>query len=73
MIEYTFEGEPYPSHDERERMRMSFEEKLGPFKEEFEQSEGYATLNANGDIYFGIKKGDQSDFIDRWNEYIRNL
>ena len=40
MIFFHFTGDPYPSHEEQERAKAAFIDKLGPLKDEFENSGG---------------------------------
>ncbi len=77
MIQFNFTGDPYPSPDEQQRAKEFFIEKLGPFKEEFENSGGSVVFNYsfpdtdNRRISFNVDNNHNlSDFIIRWNEYI---
>ena len=45
MILFHFTGDPYPSHEEQERAKAAFIDKLGPLKDEFENSGGVAVFN----------------------------
>ncbi|MBL7703886.1 MAG: hypothetical protein JNM14_16670 [Ferruginibacter sp.] len=80
MILFHFTGDPYPSHEEQERAKAAFIDKLGPLKDEFENSGGVAVFNYsfpdtdNRRISFNLDNNHSlSDFIIRWNEYIRTL
>jgi hypothetical protein len=80
MIQFNFTGDPYPSFEEQERARQFFIDKLGPFKEEFENSGGVVTFNYsfpdtdNRRISFNLaNEYSLSDFIIRWNEYIVSI
>jgi hypothetical protein len=80
MIQFYFTGYPYPSFEEQKSAKELFIEKLGPFVEEFENSGGVVTFNYsfpdtdNRRISFNIENNHSlSDFIIRWNEYIRSL
>ena len=77
MIEFNFIGDPYPTHEEQQNSIDRFIEKLGPFKEEFEQSGGTVVFNSNypktdnRSVSFNVDNNhDLSSFIIRWNEYI---
>ena len=80
MIQFNFTGDPYPSLEEQEDAKKFFLDKLGPFKEEFENSGGTVTFNYsfadtdNRRISFNIANNHNlADFIIRWNEYIRSI
>ena len=80
MIEFNFIGDPYPTLEEQQNSIDRFIEKLGPFKEEFEQSGGTAVFNSNyqktdnRSISFNVDNDhDLSNFIIRWNEYIVSI
>jgi hypothetical protein len=80
MIQFNFTGNPYPSFEEQEESIKLFIEKLGPFKDEFEQSGGTVVFNSsypktdNRSISFNVDNNHSlSDFIIRWNEYIRGI
>lgn len=77
MIQFYFAGDPYPSFEEQQSAEIFFIDKLGPFKEEFENSGGIVTFNYsfpdtdNRRISFNVDNNHNlSDFIIRWNEYI---
>jgi hypothetical protein len=78
MITFYFTGEPFPSLEEQRAAKEFFIEKLGPYKKEFESKNGTVTFNYsypatdNRRISFNID-GSLSDFIRRWNEYIKTL
>jgi hypothetical protein len=80
MIQFNFTGEPFPSFQQQAEDKAFFIDKLGPLKDEFDAKDGTATFNYSylptdiNRIAFNIKEsypGEQSDFIIRWNEYIR--
>ena len=80
MILFHFTGDSYPSPEEQERAEAAFIDKLGPLKEEFENSGGVAVFNYsfpatdNRRISFNVGNDySLSDFIIRWNEYIKTL
>jgi hypothetical protein len=79
MIKFNFIGNPYPSLQEMQRAETNFIEKLGPFKEEFENRGGVVTFNysipENDEkrITFNLTSGELSDFIRRWNEYNKKV
>lgn len=80
MIQFNFTGSPYPSFDEKENAKKLFIEKLGPFKDEFEQKDGIVTFNYSfpdtDERRISFVLGNQyslPDFIIRWNEYIKTL
>ena len=80
MIQFNFTGDPYPSPDEQQRAIQFFINKLGPFKEEFENSGGSVVFNYsfpdtdNRRISFSVDNNHNlSDFIIRWNEYIVSI
>jgi hypothetical protein len=76
MIQFTYSGNP--SLEELQTAKQSFIEKLGDFKNEFEEKNGTVHINFNlpledekrftfnlGEIY------ELHDFIARWNQYNR--
>jgi hypothetical protein len=79
MIQFNFTGSPYPSFQQQEEDKTFFLDKLGPFKNEFDAKEGIVTFNYSypptdtNRIAFVLGPGQDglSDFIVRWNEYIR--
>lgn len=80
MIQFNHVGNPYPSFEQQEESKAFFIDKLGPFKEEFKNSGGVVTFNYsfpdtdNRRISFNVDNDHSlSDFIIRWNEYIRTL
>jgi hypothetical protein len=80
MIQFNFTGEPYPSLEEQQRAINFFIDKLGPFKEEFENSGGSVVFNYsfpdtdNRRISFNVDNNHNlTDFIIRWNEYIVSI
>lgn len=80
MIQFYFTGDPYPSLEEQQSAKNLFIEKLGPFKEEFENSGGSVVFNYsfpdtdNRRISFNVDNNHNlSDFIIRWNEYIVSI
>lgn len=80
MIQFNFTGDPFPSPDEQQRAKELFIDKLGPFKEEFENSGGSVVFNYsfpdtdNRRISFNLDNNHSlSDFIIRWNEYIVSI
>ncbi len=80
MILFNFTSTPYPSLEEQERAKAAFIDKLGPLKEEFENSGGVAVFNYslpatdNPEISFNVGSDlSLHDFIIRWNEYIETL
>jgi hypothetical protein len=79
MIQFIYTGDANISMDEIEASKQAFIDKLGDFKEEFEEKNGIATIN------FGVPVDDENrvhfvldnkyslpDFIQRWNQYIRS-
>jgi hypothetical protein len=80
MITFHFTGDPFPSLEEQQAAKEFFIEKLGPFKEEFEEKNGIVTFDYsypatdNRRISFDID-GNYSlgDFIGRWNIFIKSL
>ncbi|HXC04182.1 MAG TPA: hypothetical protein VNZ86_05475, partial [Bacteroidia bacterium] len=82
-IQFNYTGNPYPSLQEQQKDKTFFLDKLGPFKDEFDAKDGIVTFNYsyqdtdNNRIAFVLGKttraGELSDFIIRWNEYIRGL
>lgn len=80
MIQFNFTGDPYPSLEEQQRAKQFFVDKLGSFKEEFENSGGSVVFNYsfpdtdNRRISFNLDNDHSlSDFIIRWNEYIVSI
>jgi len=80
MILFHFTGDPYPSSEEQQRAKTAFIDKLGPFKDEFENSGGVVVFNYsfpdtdNRRISFNVDNDHSlSDFIIRWNEYIVSI
>jgi hypothetical protein len=78
MTQFIFIGEPYPSPSEQEESIASFYNKLGPFKEEFDQSGAVVTFNysfpetdTNRATFSFDKDHDVSNFILRVQEYNR--
>jgi hypothetical protein len=77
MIQFSFTGEPLPSINQQEKDKESFIQKLGPFKEEFEEKNGTVLFNysfptdSKDRISFNLN-GDLQDFIIRWNRYIKS-
>jgi hypothetical protein len=77
MIQFNYSGDPYPSFEDMQASKKFFLEKLGPFKDEFEQKHGIVTFNYSYPdtdkrrIAFVLGENyDLSDFTIRWNEYI---
>ena len=80
MIQFNFTGDPYPTFEEQQRAKQFFIDKLGVFKEEFENSGGSVVFNYsfpdtdNRRISFNVDNNHNlSDFIIRWNEYIVSI
>jgi magnesium-transporting ATPase (P-type) len=80
MIQFNFIGDIYPTFEEQQNSIDRFIEKLGPFKEEFEQSGGTVVFNSNypntdnRSITFNVDNNHSlSSFIIRWNEYIVSI
>jgi hypothetical protein len=82
MIQFHFTGYPYPSLQQQNKDKAFFLEKLGPFKDEFDTKDGIVTFNyAVPDtdehrisfVFSGKYEGQLTDFIIRWNKYIRSL
>jgi hypothetical protein len=80
MTDFVYIGNENKTFDEIELSKSAFIDKLGPFKDEFDQYDGTVTINFNlppddENFYqFGFRKQHNlSDFIRRWNDYIRSL
>lgn len=79
MIQYNFTGEPYPTIEEQQRAKQIWIDKLGPFADEFNEKDGIVTFNYSYpdtdkrriSFVFGQPQHSLSDFISRFNDYIR--
>lgn len=78
MTRFHFKGNPYPDHEEQKRAIQAWNEKLGPFREEFDEKNGIVTFDYSFPetdqrrISFVLGEGyELSDFIARFNIYIR--
>ncbi len=45
MIQFNFFGDPYPTFEQMQESKTNIIDKLGPFKDEFEQKGGIVTFN----------------------------
>ena len=79
-MQFNFVGEPNPTFEEQQRAKQFWLDKLGSFKEEFDEKNGIVTYNYSSPdtderrISFVLGGNfNLSDFIIRWNEYIRSL
>lgn len=82
MIQFHFTGHAYPSIQQQQKDKALFIDKLGPFKDEFDAKGGIVTFNYSvpatdnhriSFVFSGKHTGELSNFIIRWNEYIRSL
>lgn len=81
MIEFHFVGTPFPDPQEQQRDKERFIEKLGPFRQEFEDENGVVTFDYSRPdddkhaVSFNLRKNPAKlgDFISRWNIYIGGL
>ena len=80
MIQFNFFGDPYPTFEQMQELKSNFIDKLGPFRDEFEQKGGIVTFNfyyAETDtrrITLNVRDVQSlPDFTIRWNEYTRNI
>lgn len=80
MIQFNYTGDPYPSSEQKQIDKEFFLNKLGPFKDEFDQKGGIVTFNYSypdtdeNRMTFVIKEQyDLFDFTSRWNEYIISI
>lgn len=75
MIHFSYTNDNNVSLDERGNAESIFIEKLGPFKDEFEQKNGVVRIDfldkENIGYHFDLE--NRHDFIRRWNEYIHQL
>lgn len=75
MIQFNYSNDNNVSTDRKEKAKQAFIEKLGVLREEFEAKNGLVTINFSSnnndefDYTFDIE--NRQDFIDRWNECIR--
>lgn len=79
MVTFNYSGDALISMEEREESKKAFQEKLGPFWDEFEDIDGTVTIHFERDKedenYYTFNIGGEvrlSDFIARFNEYIKS-
>lgn len=77
MIQFNYTGDPFPTFEQQLKSKNDFIDKLGDFKDEFEQKGGIVTFNYSVPpeddrrIAFVLSaEHDLFDFIRRWNDYI---
>jgi hypothetical protein len=78
MITYSFSNDENTSTHERQQAKADWLDKLGKFKDEFDEKNGFVNINfampLDDDRYFSFNLSephDLSDFINRFNEWQR--
>lgn len=79
MITYSYLNDANISVQQREEAKASWIDKLGIFKDEFDNKDGFITIDfsmpLDDDRYFSFtlsEPHDLSDFIARFNAWVRD-